>query len=283
MARERGLANVVLLAPSSFERVRSLARKHFGFDLERSKLALVSRRIQQLRRELGAHSAEEVVECYLQDPNEQVLAKLADYLSTNHTFFHRESEHFDEMQRRVLPELKGALAARRDLRVWCAAASTGQEPYELAMWIREILGPEIAQWKAGLLATDISSRALTIARRAIYERPEVESLPSRLRHKYTKAIGTGQVQIVQSIRKDVVFRRLNLLEEGFPFRARFHVIFCRNVMIYFDRSTRMDLIGRLIRWLEPGGYLFVGRAESARGFESDLRFIQAGMYQKHLR
>lgn len=271
---------VPVLNPVSFRIVQQIAQRHLGFHISKDKLLLISRRLGLMRKELGATTLEDLVRNYLSQPTDDVLTKLANHLTTNHTYFHREPEHFERLSKDVLPALLSACKEKKDLRVWCAASSTGQEPYELAMRIRELLGPNINKWKAGVLATDISQRVLDHAIAGAYTADEVEALPLTLRQKYMHRNSQGLFQVCDTIRNDLMFRRLNLQDQTFPFHRRFQIIFCRNVMIYFDRPTRNSVIAKLIQNLEPGGYLFVGRAESARGFEESLEYVEAGMYCK---
>ena len=254
----------VSISNAEFDRLRTLIFERFGIHLSDQKKTLVEGRLQPVLRAAGYTSFEQYYENELAAPTSKALSTLVDRISTNFTYFNREPAHFDLLKTKILPELiaQKKAAGSHDLRIWCAAASTGEEPYMLSMLIREALGADHGRWQAGLLATDISDRALEIAKAGIYDAEKLEKLPSTLSKKYFRSCGTDSHEVSAELKKDVTFRRFNLMNTTFPFREPFDVIFCRNVMIYFETETKEALLRRIHRHLRVGGYLFVGHAES---------------------
>tara|TARA_R110002096_G_scaffold77896_1_gene183138 strand:- start:50918 stop:51739 length:822 start_codon:yes stop_codon:yes gene_type:complete len=268
-----------LLDDEEFQIVQGVARQYFGFELTADKRTMLSRRLKQFAESEGLESAGLAVRQRLLEPNKEILLALAIYLTTNHTYFHREHQHFDRLVADVLPELQLRLGDEKDLRIWSAAASTGEEPYEIAMCVAEVFGSE-GGWKKAVLATDISERVLATAKAATYTREQVAKLPvARLRDFMVEQTDSS-FTVSNKIRDLLSFRRLNLLGTSYPFRRALHVIFCRNAMIYFEPSARAEVLKKLSSSLAVGGYLFLGRSESARGMEQTLQFIEPGFYKK---
>ena len=266
---------------SEFEFIRSVVYEHSRISLGLDKRELVSAR---LGKRLRATNAPDVAAyCrILQTPNaEEELGHLIDAISTNHTFFFRENAHFDFLRTTIIPEISARARAERWARfkVWSAACSSGEEPYSIAM----TLSSALTTWPWHIEATDISRRILSRADTAIYSQESVERLdPELIRTHFQRGFGPqeGLYRIKASLRQHVSFRHLNLLEGEPPFREPFHVIFCRNVMIYFDRATQEELVARLSRRLVPGGFLLVGHSESLSHIRHSLRMLRPATYQK---
>ncbi len=265
-----------------FGRLAELVHERTGIVLGADKRGFVAMRLRGLPSRLGHPDVASLCREVVAQSDHPALPQIVDCLSTNHTFFYRESAHFDHFRDEALPETTRRLREREelDLRVWCAAASTGEEPYTLAMLLREHLGPDLPRWQAGLLATDISERALAVAREGVYREEDVARLPEVLRKRYFRPRGGGLLEVVPELRSDVVFRRFNLLAARYPFRKPFHVVFCRNVMIYFDAATRDAVAQRIFGCLAPGGYLYLGMAETLRGRHTPLEFVRPAVYRK---
>jgi chemotaxis protein methyltransferase CheR len=221
-------------------------------------------------------------EYVLSDATGRALNTLIEKISTNHTFFWREYDHFAYFTETVLPEISASLRKRRsrDLRIWSAGCSTGEEPYTLAMLLCEYFGREMSSWETGVLATDISDRVLARCREGMYAAENMAKLPPMLRQSYFERVDGDILRVKEQVRNLVLFRKLNLIREEYPFKGRFQVIFCWNVMIYFDTPTRNALVQRFNRYLEPGGYLFVGHSESLGRANCPLRYIRPAVYQK---
>jgi chemotaxis protein methyltransferase CheR len=189
----------------------------------------------------------------------------------------RESNHFDFLRDTVLPRLERTVQGR-DLRVWCAASSSGEEPYTLAMILNDHFGRMNPPWDKGLLATDISLKVLEQAKAGIYSMESIKDVPERWKRSYFKKIDDETVQVVPEIRKEVIFRQFNLMDKIIA-KKPYHVIFCRNVMIYFDTPTKSDLIDRFYDVMAPGGYFFIGYTETIPK-PSRFKYVMPSVYQK---
>jgi chemotaxis protein methyltransferase CheR len=206
--------------------------------------------------------------------------KLVSLLTTNHTYFMREFEHFDYMRDTVLPYLRIRERDRRDLHIWCGAASSGEEPYMIAMLLMDFFGLAHGEWDTKILATDVSTKVLRQAELGIYTKEQIEVLPETWKRRYVKPQPDGEhVRITEEIRNEVLFRKFNLMDP-FPFRRRMHVIFLRNVMIYFDVATKQQLLRKVYDIMEPGGYLFIGRTETIDRSVVPLQMIQPSIFRK---
>ncbi len=273
---------LMAISDREFEMMRELIHRRFGINLTDQKRSLLVSRLQKYLREQGFASFQSYFEHLTGDKSERALSDLVDRVSTNHTFFNREKDHFDYFLHTALPATVAKLRklGRRDLRIWCAACSSGEEAYMLLMLVHEYLGAEYAQWDAGILATDISERVLAIATAGIYPEERVASLPEALRRKYFQRLPDGQWKVLDSLRKEATFRRFNLMNERFPFKHAFHIIFCRNVMIYFDQPTRETLVRKFHQCSEAGGYLFIGHSETLGREQTLYKYLLPAAYQK---
>ncbi|OQX18690.1 MAG: chemotaxis protein CheR [Desulfobulbaceae bacterium A2] len=252
------------ISDAEFQLMRDLIYRRFGINLGQEKRSLLVSRLQKILR-AGHFPNFKAYHAYLlEERSGGAFSELIDHISTNHTYFSREQAHFEYLHRQALPDVVQRLRQcnSRDLRVWCAGCSSGEEAYMLLMLMRETLGSAYASYSAGLLATDISHRILETARRGMYSTERMAALPSELRHKYFVRVEQDQWQVRPELRQEAVFRRFNLMNERFPFKEPFHIIFCRNVMIYFDQQTRESLIHRFWQALAPGGYFFIGHSET---------------------
>lgn len=274
----------VTLTEQEFENLRKLVYDRFGIHLVPEKRTMVTVRLQKVLRRMGFKTFHEYYEYLIHSPSNEPLIEFANYITTNHTFFFREKEHFDYLVRYVLPEMSHSLKSRQDFdfRVWCAGCSSGEEAYMLAMLMMEFWGIEYSRWRAGVLATDISERALTIAESGVYPDERINLLPPEYKTKYFQRLPNNEWKVKPDLQKEVIFRKLNLMNQTFPFKKQFHVIFCRNVMIYFDKPTRDALIQRFYDTLMPGGYLFIGHSETIDRAHSDFQYIMPALYKKPL-
>jgi chemotaxis protein methyltransferase CheR len=270
------------ISDQEFEKMRELIHRRFGINLTEQKRSLLVGRLQKHLREQGFFNFQDYFEHLHNDKSERTLSDLVDRISTNHTFFNREKDHFEFLLNTALPSVVAQLRkkGRRDLRIWCAGCSSGEEAYMLLMLMHEHLGAEYGQWDAGILATDISDRVLATARAGIYPEERVAALPEPLRRKYFQRRADGQWSVVDKLKKEATFRRFNLMNERFPFKSSFNIIFCRNVMIYFDQPTRDTLVRKFHQFTEPGGYLFIGHSETLGREQSLYRYLIPATYQK---
>lgn len=277
-----GANALMAITDQEFDKLRRLIHAKFGIHLTDQKRSLLIGRLQKLLRQTGFATFAEYYEHLINESSEQGLSDLVDRISTNHTYFNRENQHFTYFAEHALPEIVRRLEARkqRDLRIWCAGCSSGEEAYMLLMLMHEHLGTEYRKWNAGILATDISSRVLTIARQGIYPPDRISAVPEKLRRKYLQRTPDGNWQFTSTLRQEATFRRFNLMNERFPFKAPFQIIFCRNVMIYFDRPTRDGLVRRFHDHTEPGGYLFIGHSESLGQRNGLFNYIMPATYRR---
>jgi len=259
------------LAPGEFAKIRELAYRTFGLDLRQGKEELVSARLGRLVREGGFRGFDDYYRHVLGDRTGEALAGLIDALATNHTSFLREPDHFDFLRQQVLP----ALAGRERVELWSAACSTGEEVWTLACLLNDVLPSRTIR----ITATDISRKALRFAERAVYPPGRCQGIPAAWLSRYFIQDAAEAYTVCPRVRAQASFRRLNLVE-GFSWPRLFPVIFCRNVMIYFDRQTQEHLVGRLAACLEPGGYLFVGHAESLIRASHPLDYVKPAIYRR---
>lgn len=275
------IATMMSITDEEFGRIRSLVYSKFGINLTEQKRSLVVGRLQKLVRQRGMHSFQEYITYVMGDTSGEALDTLVNRISTNHTFFFREKEHFNFLQQVVLPEITGCIgSAKKDFRLWCAACSSGEEAYGLMMTLIEYFGSAFSQWDAGILATDISANVLGIAKRGVYPSDRVKDVPASVKSKFFRKKSEEEWEVSERLRNEVTFRRLNLMNKQFPFKRKFHVIFCRNVMIYFDQETRESLVQRFYDSLEPGGYLFIGHSETIRRESSRFNYVRPAVYRK---
>jgi chemotaxis protein methyltransferase CheR len=270
------------ITDEEFGLLRSLIYKRFGINLTDQKRSLLVGRLQKVLRQTGHTSFKSYYDALLEDSTEQALSQLVDRISTNHTYFYREKSHFDFFIETALPRLKPVLERQnnRDIRIWCAGCSSGEEAYMLLMLLREYLGSQYSRWDGGILATDISSRVLDVARRGIYAEDRLRMLPEHLRRKYFRQLSDGQYEVVDDLRQEATFRRFNLMNDVFPFKKPFHIIFCRNVMIYFDDPTRKTLVAKFHKHTADGGYFFLGHSETLGRGQSLFKYLAPAVYQK---
>ncbi len=279
---QTGANALMAITDQEFDRLRRLIHAKFGIHLTDQKRSLLIGRLQKLVRQTGFTDFADYYEHLVSDSSDQGLSDLVDRISTNHTYFNRENQHFNYFATQALPDIIRRLEQRkqRDLRIWCAGCSSGEEAYMLLMLMHEHLGADYAHWNAGILATDISSRVLNIARQGIYPEDRISAIPENLRRKYLRPTTDGNWQFLPALRTEATFRRFNLMNERFPFKSPFQIIFCRNVMIYFDRPTREALIQRFHRHTESDGYLFIGHSESLGQRNGLYNYIMPATYRR---
>ena len=261
------------LTRKQFEHLCRKVYRICGINLQEGKEQLVKSRLSRRLTALDLDSFEAYFEHLESEQGAKELIWMIDAITTNKTSFFREVQHFDFLSNVVIPNLSDAR-----LRIWCAASSTGEEPYSIAMLLREKL-PNFREWDVKILATDISFTVLEKARRAQYREEDLGPVPQPWRKKYFSSVADGSWKLSDEVASIVRFGRLNLMEP-FPMRGPFDIIFCRNVMIYFDKPTQGTLVRRFHEMLSPGGYLMVGHSESLSGADHDFTYVQPATYQK---
>lgn len=267
------------MEPRVFNRLCAIAHEVAGIHLRAGKEPLVAARVARRLRALGLHSERDYLRYLEIDESGDELTHFLDAISTNFTSFFREEDHFLFLGEwlRATPDL-----VRGEMRLWSAAASTGEEPYSLALVLLDSLQPHTTEFR--ILATDISTVALTKAVAGVYDEKAMEPVPRALRVKHFERLGTicpGSYTVKPQVKNHIVFRRLNLSSPPFPMKGPFHAVFCRNVMIYFDLMTRQSLVSEIERLLIPGGYLFIGHSETLTGIRTTLRLIKPSIYQQN--
>lgn len=264
--------------------IRDLVYQESRINLGNNKQELVSGRVGKRLRHLGLHSYAEYCRYLESELGQQELRNLIDAISTNYTSFFREAKHFEFLQNEILMKLddRAGRTAGRKFRVWSAACSSGEEPYSLAVCLANFFSKRPA-WNWEVAATDISSRMLAAAEAGIYEAAQVKlPNPEWLRRYFQRGFNrfAGHFRVKPELREKVQFHHVNLFQARYPFAPGFQVVFCRNVMIYFDRPTQLQLIQRITEFLAPGGFLFIGPSESLIGIKHALRYLQPSIYGK---
>lgn len=270
---------MITITEKEFKQLAEYIKLNYGIYLKEEKRALVNGRLQNVLLQNGFNSFSEYYQYIISDKTGNAATTLINKITTNHTFFMREKDHFDYFRDKILPSLKNKVA-EKDLRVWSAGCSSGEEPYTLAMLIDECFGKEKVLWDAKVLATDISSKVLGEAKEGIYSNEKIETIPSVWKLNYFTKHSSDSHIIHNKIKNEVIFRKFNLMEEVFPFKRKFHVIFCRNVMIYFDAETKQKLVNKFYDSLVYGGYLFIGHSESLNREGTMFKFVSPAIYRK---
>jgi chemotaxis protein methyltransferase CheR len=275
-----------VLTERDYEVVRKLVYEHSRIDLGTNKKELVTARLGKRLRLVGLADLSEYIAFVSGPKGEDELVHLIDAISTNHTFFFREIKHFEFMTTNALPEVvqRSQRTGEKEFRLWSAASSSGEEPYSLAIHLHDYFSRQPG-WNFSIQATDISTKILEKAKQAIYPADRVRDVkPEWLRHYFQKGINQweGHFRVKEEQRAKITWLHLNLLAPSYPFSKPFHCIWCRNVMIYFDRPTQEQLVEKLTQLLVPGGYLMIGHSESLTGIQHRLKGVKPAIYQKPL-
>lgn len=266
------------LSDDEFYKLSNFTKAKYGLDLSQKK-AMVEGRLQSFLTSRGYEEFSHYFQYLLSDRTGNEASALINKLTTNYTFFMREVNHFNYFRDTILPYLVSSVKDR-DLRIWSAGCSSGEEPYTLAMIMNDYFGKSGFYWNTKILATDISLQVLEIALNATYSDEQIKDIPAQWKMQYFEPIKNGRYRLVKSIRDEVIFQKFNLMETNFPFKQKFHVIFCRNVMIYFDNETKRQLVNRLYDCTAPGGYLIIGHSESINRKETRYQSVMPAVYRK---
>ncbi len=274
------------LKPKEYERLRKLVYRVAGIELGDSKQHLVRSRLGKVIRTRGMNSYSEYFDMVEADPSGDELSDLIDQISTNTTHLFREAGHFEFLTKVLTEWVADPQWARGHgpLRIWSAACSSGEEPYSIAMTTHATL-KSVKNLQIKILATDISTRILARAKLGQYEEEKLETVPPDYRRNYFNKVRNPDgdeplFELKPEIRNLIQFSHFNLMTETFPFRNQFDVIFCRNVMIYFDKPTQERLVGRFARHLRPGGYLLIGHSESLNGLQHPYQYVKPTIYRR---
>ncbi len=262
----------------TFQTFREIVYDHSGIHLNETKEAMVSSRIAKRMRLLGLQTHKDYLKYLVDDQDGEEITKFLDVISTNVTSFFREAEHFDYLGNIAEEWIAGG---RNRLRIWCAASSTGEEPYTIAMTLLSAASGKSLDMR--ILATDISTKVLAAAQKGEYTETIMAKVPAQLKNQFfvkKKVMDQTVFAASDILKKMIVFRRLNLSQPPFPMKGMLDAVFCRNVMIYFDNETRGALINEIYRLLRPGGYLFTGHAESLTSLKTPFQCLRPSIYRK---
>ena len=269
------------MTPSDYEYLRKLLKERSGLDLSADKQYLVESRLMPLARKADLPGISELVQ-KMKGSAAALVSEVVEAMTTNETFFFRDKIPFDHFRDTIVPALIASRERQRRIRIWCAAAATGQEPYSLAMCVSE-MKDQLDGWRVDIVGTDLATAVLERAKAGLYSQFEVQrGLPIQMLVKYFTQVGE-MWQLSPEIRAMVQFRPLNLLSE-FMHLGLFDLVFCRNVLIYFDQPTKVDVLGRLARVTEPDGYLVLGAAETVVGLTDIFKPLadRRGLYVPNL-
>jgi len=268
------------LSDEEFRRFSSLIYNKCGICLHEGKKELVRARLNKRLRHTGIDNFKDYYNYLIKDDTGEELVVMLDAISTNKTSFFREIKHFDFLNEKVFPMYNEGKFGKK-LRFWSAACSSGEEPYTLAMSIYEYFGTN-SGYNMKILASDISTKVLSEAQMGIYPDDRLENIPPNIVRTYFQQ-GTGRqkgyLRVKPFLRDMIKFKRLNLMDD-FPFKSVFHFIFCRNVMIYFDKNTQERLVNKFYECMQPGAFLMIGHSESLTGVKHPFKYIQPSIYQK---
>jgi chemotaxis protein methyltransferase CheR len=271
----------MILTDRLFQQFSEIVYRECGINLHSGKKSLLQARLNKRLRATGIQTYGDYYGFLVSKQDSQEIVHFLDCISTNLTYFFREPQHFDFLNQ-VIPDLIEQKIREKSnrIRIWSAGCSTGEEPYSLAMCIMEHLGIS-KRMDVKILATDISTRVLSIAMQGVYGNDKLKSIASGLKSKYLRNTNGNhhQYEIASELKNIITFSRLNLKEQ-YPFKGPFDIIFCRNVMIYFDKETQENLVNKMARYLAVGGYLFVGHSESLMGLNHELSYVKPAIYRK---
>jgi len=273
-----------ILSEADFQRVSDMVYRYCGIDLHDGKKQLVQARIAKRLRLGGYQSLSGYLNRVISDASGHEFAMLIDAVSTNLTSFYREPDHFQFLAETALPELmrQGQNQHGGRMRLWSAGCATGEEPYTLAMTVLDAI-PNASRWDIKILATDVSTHVLGIAQAGFYGKARLEALPAGYQQRFFRSCtvdGDKGFVVAPEVRQMICFNHLNLME-NWPFTGSFEFIFCRNVMIYFDKPTQQRLVNRFWDILAPGGVLFTGHSESLTGIEHKFQYVRPTIYGKN--
>lgn len=269
------LNNNLAISEADFNRLVTFVKSKYGVDLHQKKQLIVSRLGNTIRSQ-GYSTFKEYVDYMLTKSTSEDINQLMSKLTTNYTYFMREMNAFDFFKNRILPDIVNRHQRDKTLAIWSAGCSSGEEPYNISMYIMDYLGAKAGAWDTRLLATDLSVDALNKAKKGVYELPD--NIPPSWKKNYFVPAPGGRFEVAPKIRNNVIFQQFNLMEP-IKFRRKFDVIFCRNVMIYFDQATKRALSQRFYDATVPGGYLLISMSENL-DLDTKYRRVGASIFQK---
>ena len=268
---------MIRINDNEFNELVRYIKTQYGFDLEKKRV-LIEGRLASVLAEKKCNTFTDYINILKRDRTGTEVTLLLNKVTTNHTFFMREPKHFEYLKSTVLPEYEKT-HLQKVFHIWSAGCSAGAEAYTTVMTLYDYFGAKKSSWDTRITATDISESVLAKGRAGIYPVDMIKDVPIAWRNQYFKQVDKDNVQIIDKLRKEVEFKTLNLME-NFRFLKKFQLIFCRNVMIYFDQDTRTKLINKFYDVLEPGGYLFIGHSETIPRGTTKFEYVMPAIYKK---
>ena len=268
------------ITTQEFNRIREYIKANYGISLNDEKKSLIYSRLRTTLVDQGFDNFTDYFDHLLKDKSGAGITTFVNKVTTNHTFFMRESDHFDYLREHVMPYIADTYRSQKDLRLWCCACSSGEESVTLQMIVHDYFKKKGEQWNTQMLATDISPQVLDKAVYARYPTETLANLPQSWQNDYFAKEGANSA-VKPAIRDNILYRKLNMMD-AFPFKKRFQVIFCRNVMIYFDAAVRDAVVKKFYDVTEPGGYLFIGHSESLNHTDTAYKYIKPAIYRKEI-
>ena len=265
------------LTDNDFERLMTYMKKTYGINLEKKRV-LIEGRLSNMISTRGFKSFKEYIDFAFADKTGNETMQLVNKLTTNHTFFMREPEHFQYLKKTILPYFEKQNAATKTLDLWCAASSTGQEPYTIVMTVDDYFGANASRWKINLLATDLDTDVLSKAKAGVYTVDMLKDVPKDWLAKYFTKVDATTYKVIDRLRNQITFKQFNLMN-NITERKQYDLISCRNVMIYFEQDTKNALVERFYDVTKEGGYLFTGHAESVSR-DTRYTYVQPAVYRK---
>lgn len=268
------------MTDAEFTQLSNFVKSRYGIDLTQKRTMIQGRLTHDLRSR-GINTFQEYLQILGDDTSGTEITNLLNRLTTNLSYFLRENEHFDFMTKVILPHWEETVK-NHDLRIWSAGCSAGQEAYTTQMVMHEYFGTRKSVWNTTILATDISMKVLNKARNGVYTHDELKDIPAAWKSKYFVPAGPDSLQVCDKIRREVVFKPFNLMDNINFKGGPFDLIFCRNVMIYFDTETKKKLVKRFYDWTKPNGYFFISHSESLNNLDSKYQYVHPAIYQKQV-
>ena len=267
---------IVKLSDSEFDYFTKLVSQNYGIDLSQKRHLIEARLASELKT-YGLQSFTQYIDMLKADKTSRIIESVINKLSTNYSFFSRETDHFDYLAKTVLPEMERS--NKKTLKIWSAGCSTGQEPYNIAMAIDSALGFKKSLWSIAITATDVSTDALSVASKGVYPESSLEVMPAAWKSNYMTKLPDGNFQVATNIKNMVSFKKFNLMDP-FPYSNYYDVIFCRNVMIYFKPQTAQQIVKKFYQANTPGGYFFISHSETINRFDNDYTYLFPSIYRK---
>ena len=269
------------LTDKEFKELADFIKQHYGISLKDEKRTLIETRLSDMLTKRNIPSFETLYTMLLQDRTGDLKKEVESRITTNYTYFMRETDTFDFFKEIILPWIE-KVCLDKSLRIWSAGCSSGEEAYNIAMVIADYFINKELIWDKQILATDISEKVLITAKQGIYDNEKIKTLPDNWKSHYLQKYDENNYVFRDTIKKEIIFKKFNLMEPVFPFKKKFHAIFCRNVMIYFDEPTRNDIIRKFVENLEIGGFFLIGKTESVDRNLHNLDYIRPGIYRKRM-